>query len=264
MYTKCTKCNIDCETKTDQSLNPKFCCKKCLKQSLIPTQPTHPVQLIQNGLKVVYGWNYFFLPDFLRMNDVQCDKCMKRFLSDSVPTMCNKCTDNTPTDNTCTDCGSTVHVTPKAFAKHENMCLTCFNIKERPFVCQFCKKNFQGTHQKYNNLGNISVCDTCIQTVNVHHYLLMNYHKMQNDLIDSILGVIPTKKVTITYSVTLHVNGCDYHGYNIEDEVLTPITRTFPYLDRFDFDDYYSMQFVYHDCGCTRETYDIIDVVIHE
>ena len=251
MFTsKCTSCSVVITTNSDQSSNPNFCCKNCLKSSKSSKSSNHIKQNtndismdVKYGPKVIHGWtNYylsFILPTSWTYNDVRCNRCHKRFMSHTVSDYCPSCTDYYPVDLTCVKCNKTEHIAPRSYKKHNNMCLTCFNSSIFEFKCDFCNTTYDDTHNSFNML-NKHVCSMCRTNNTYKKQLLLDYDKHHNELIDTILQLHDNTYVDVTYKVEYsNVGHCYYHDnyyteHENENNKNITLTRRFPLMKIFD------------------------------
>ena len=233
----CIDCNATIMTKNDQSSNPNFRCKSCIKNKKNIT-PIHVVDIdIKYGPKVIYGWHIPFLSKYLphyitqkfTQNSVRCDKCFKRFYSDDIPSHCYNCVQNIQIDHVCIKCNTHFMVSPKYYSKHDSMCIDCYNPSVFSLVCIYCKNTFLDSHYTYNAF-NQSVCHCCRDT----NKLLMNYNINNNIIIDQLLGISGIF-VNITYQPSYEHNITCFYCENSDnsDIQLENITKKLPLLNQF-------------------------------
>jgi hypothetical protein len=268
MFTSiCSSCSTLIETQTDQSLNPNFRCKNCSKSSKSlknsksskssksSKNSNHTNQYINEismdvkyGPKVIHGWtNYyssFILPTSWTHNNVRCNRCHKRFMSQTVPDYCPSCTDYYPVDLTCVKCNKTEHIAPRSYKKHNNMCIECFNSSIFEFKCDFCNTTYDDSHNAFNML-NKHVCPICRTDNTYKNELLHNYYEHHNELIDTILQLHDDNSVEITYTVKYsHVKYCGYHDKYYDkyydkhrDDEYRELIKQLPLMKMFDYSD---------------------------
>lgn len=272
MYSsKCVSCNAVIMTKTDQSTNSNFRCKSCAKnKKILDAQQDIDTKY---GPKVIPGWHIPFLdsylPDYITQNDVRCDKCFKRFYSNTVPTHCPLCFQNIPAEHVCVKCNTHCMVTPKYYTKHDSMCITCYNSSIFPFVCSYCTKTFLDSHNTYNAF-NESVCHSCRDTIEFKNKLLMNYEFNNNLIVNRVLNISDNRFIDITYKPTYkRTYSCFYcENKNDDNDFINLITKRFPLLNEFtnsdnimantDFNRYYHLPYeLLCDNGCERIVYTI-------
>ena len=164
----CSSCSTVIITSTDQSKNINFRCKSCMNRD---KNLSNDKKLdAKYGPKVIYP-QYSIIPSY-HQNDVRCDRCHKRFFSDTVPKYCTDCIEFVNCEHNCSKCNITINVTPRTFKKHDNMCLSCFNSSIYPFKCSYCNKTFFDSHNTYNMLED-SVCHECRDTLMYKNKLLI-------------------------------------------------------------------------------------------
>ena len=164
----CSGCSTVIMTRTDQSNNINFRCKSCVNHE---KNFSNDKKIdAKYGPKVIYpqysnisSMISKIIPSY-HQNDVRCDRCHKRFFSDIVPQYCTDCTEFIKCDHNCSKCNITIDVTPRAFKKHDNMCINCFNSTIYPFKCSYCNNTFLDSHNTYNSL-NESVCHDCRDSI---------------------------------------------------------------------------------------------------
>jgi len=242
---------------------------------------------LKYGPKVIPGWNNYYLsfilPTSWTDNDVRCNRCYKRFFSPIIPDYCSSCIEYYPVDMTCTKCDKIEHVTPKAFKKHDNKCVSCFNSSIYDFKCYYCIAPYLDSHNSFNML-NEHVCFKCRENVSYKKKLLLDYDKNHNALIDSILQLHDNIYINVTYKGKFDYSGfCYYHdNYYTErtvddndDNNDNMITHRFPLMKIFeisdvsklisnsDFINFYSIPDKLEcENGCSRYVYNIHSVLI--
>jgi hypothetical protein len=68
--------------------------------------------------------------------------------------------DKIKSDHQCVKCLKIVQITPKSFAKHDSVCIECYNSEIYPFHCSICFETFHDSHDTYNKY-NKAICQEC-------------------------------------------------------------------------------------------------------
>jgi len=274
----CRQCGNIVPTQQDQSKNPYFVCGKDCEKAKKQKNINHLIDT-KYGLKCIRPLSYMSYMSYLTplqylfpslfQNDVRCDYCHRRFLSDDCPDFCKDCVDTKiEIESECIICSTTYHDTPHNINKNNDMCRSCINSEVISYTCEQCKEKYTDTRQSFIDL-HAAICETCRVSDLIRKKYLHSY--CDNQTINTILAINKENKkyIRVYYDVTSesHDGYCSDHDYDDVKIEIYPEYTDLPLIGEFNIADLsLNKRFKYFytpdpqpNCGngCSTISYDI-------